>query len=420
MRLWFFLVILLALGSTPVRYPAQGSAQVSTSPSVPLQTDDGLDPITLIWTGYAPSWWVAASLNGWSDTAYCSSAKTVNGAAYNYTLEQPDPGAPSCIGPRDHVRIWDMGYSPVYGRWSIGSAHHEHPVCFPCYHVVDSWERAESDVRFTFSHGQFTTLVSNFTLGNVGNYQGVYNDGNATLIELKPPPNAPHEYPVVFNENGLSNGTSWSVTVDGTTLSSLRPDIVFSKSNGTYSFALVPPLGYDATPSSGTISVKGVGSTEMILFRVPWTTTSTVLHSNSGSLVSIGIRGNATVATQTMRLAGVDHPLLSFNVTEIGTRGVLNVTIPRSAAAPQSSVTVLVDSIPTADTEVQDPSNFYVSLVVPYGTHSVELQFTARPQPPYPVYIVIGALSAGVIGLLFLFRNSRKRKLTDKIADFKP
>src|SRR5712691_9036615 len=177
----------------------------------------------------------------------------------------------------------------------------------------------------TFSQGLSTTSTSNLTLGNVGNYQGVYNDGNATLIELKSPPHPPYEYPVVFNENGLTNGTAWSVTLDGTTISSQQPDIIFSKPNGTYSFSLVPPSGYSPTPSSGTIVVKGVGATEMILFGVPWSTSSTTIHPTSGTSYSIGISGNATVAAQTIHLTGMDRPVLSFNVTEIGTRGVLNV-----------------------------------------------------------------------------------------------
>ena len=420
MSLWLLLLILPTLGLTQGGYHVQGSAQVSASPYIPLQTDGGLDPINLIWIGYAPAWWVAANLNGWSDTGYCSSSQTISGEAYNYTLEQPDPGAISCWGPRDHVRIWDMGYSQVYGRWSIGSAHHERTICFPCHHVIDSWERAESDVRFTFSHGQFTTSISNFTLGNFGNYQGVYNDGNATLILLTYPPHTPHEYPVVFNENGLTNGTAWSVTLDETTMSSKQPDIAFSKPNGMYSFSLVSPSGYVATPSSGTISVKGIGATEMILFRVPWTTASTTIRPKSGTSVSIGFSGNATVSAQTIRLTGVDRPVLSFNATEIGTRGVLNVTIPRSVAPPQSSVTVLVDGIPTGGVKLLvDASNYYVFLVVPYGTHLVELQFTA-PQPPLPLYIAIGALSAGMIGVLFLIRNWRTRKQPRKLADFKP
>src|SRR5437879_12717633 len=125
MRLWLFLLILLAFGSSHARYPALGLAQVSASPSVPLQTDDGLDPITLIWTGYAPTWWVAANLYGWSDTAYCSSAKPATGAAYNYTLEQPDSGATSCLAPRDPVPISDIGDSPVSGWGRIGAARRE-------------------------------------------------------------------------------------------------------------------------------------------------------------------------------------------------------------------------------------------------------------------------------------------------------
>ena len=111
--------------------------------------------------------------------------------------------------------------------------------------------------------------------------------------------------------------------------------------------------------------------------------------------------------------------MLSFHVTEIGTRGVLNVTIPKSAVPPQSSVTVLVDSIPTGGTELQDARNYYVFLAIPYGTHSIQLQFIA-PQPPYLVYVAIGALTSGMIGVLFLFRNWRKSKLPEKLGDFKP
>src|SRR3989442_4959322 len=400
----------------PQAPPAQAPAQEAAISSIPVQTDDNLDPITLVFTGYAPSWWVASNVAHWSDSAYCSGPKTVNGNEYNYTLEHPDPSAIPCWGPRDHVRIWDMGYSPVYGWWSIGAAHHEHTVCFPCHHIIDSWERAESHVRSTFSHGLSTISISNFTLGNVGNYQGVYNDGNATLIELKSPPHPAHEYPVVFNENGLTNGTAWSVTLDGATMSSRQPDIILSRPNGTYALSLVPPSGYSATPSSGTITVNGLGSTEMILFRVPWSTSSTTIHPRSGTSVSIGISGNATVATQTIRLTGVNRPVLSFNVTEIGTRGVLNVTIPRSATPPQSSVTVLIDGAPSATAELQqDASNYYVFLAVPYGTHLVQLQFTS-PQSLYPTYIAIGVFSAGIIGLLFLFRNRREQNTAKRIS----
>src|SRR2546428_5553204 len=200
---------LMIIGSPKTPQP-QASAQVAIS-GIPIQTDDNLDPITLVFTGYAPSWWVASNIADWSDSAYCSGPKTVNGNAYNYTLEHPDPTGIACFGPRDHVRIWDMGYSPVYGQWSIGAAHHEHTVCDPlCHHVIDSWERAEADVRSAFTRGQATVSISNITLGNAAYYQGVFNDGNATGIQLRP---SSAQYPVVFTENGLAKGQPCPLTL---------------------------------------------------------------------------------------------------------------------------------------------------------------------------------------------------------------
>jgi hypothetical protein len=232
-------------------------------PSIPVQTDDGQDPVNLIFTGYARSWWVTSNMAGWSDSAYCSSSKTLSGHEYNYTLEMPDTNGISCVGPRDHVRIWDMGYSPVFGYWSIGSAHHEHTLCNPtCHHVIDSWDRAEDDVASSLLSAQSTLSLTNYTLRNSGYFQGIFDDGNATLVQLKPPA----QYPLVFDEKGLSNQTSWSVTVNGTTTSSPRPAIVIGEPNGTYTFTIGPPQGFAASPSSGWLKINGQPTTENIRF----------------------------------------------------------------------------------------------------------------------------------------------------------
>jgi hypothetical protein len=249
----------------PVQLAAhrQRGALFASAPSIPVQTDDGQDPVNLIFTGYAPSWWVAANIAGWSDSAYCSSPKTLNGYQYNYTLEKPDPTGLPCIGPRDHVRIWDMGYNPVFGYWSISSAHHEHTVCNPaCHHVIDSWDRAEDDVGSSFLSVQSASSLTNYTLRNSGYFQAIFDDGNATLIQLKPPPH----YPIVFNENGLSNQTSWSITINGTTTTSPRPAIVIEEPNGTYFFTIGTPQGFAASPSSGWLKINGQPTTENIEF----------------------------------------------------------------------------------------------------------------------------------------------------------
>jgi len=405
------LVLLYALawmGFARIGPAERTPTQTVTTPSVPIQTDDGLDPVNLIFTGYAPSWWIAANIAGWSDSAYCSGPKTLNDHEYNYTLEHPDLNGIPCYGPRDHVRVWDMGYSPVFGEWSIGSAHHERTVCNPnCHHVVDSWDRAEADVRASFLGGSATLSVSNYSLANPGYYQGVFNDGNATMIQLKPPPT---QYPVVFNENGLGNQTSWSVTLNGTTLTSQRPDIVFEEPNGTYLFTMNAPLGFNVSPSQGTLTIDGRGTSENIRFRTPWIT-STATVDSSGRTVSIEFTGNATVLTSSVLLSTDGGTTVSFSATEIGPIGVLNVTIPKSAVPSGPSALVYVDGVRGNDVKIQDDEdNYYLYFLLPYGTHSVQLQF-ARPPTLYWNYIAGGALASGILMVLFLaFRLKPRRR----------
>jgi nitrous oxidase accessory protein NosD len=50
--------------------------------------------------------------------------------------------------------------------------------------------------------------------------------------------------PVSFEETGLSPGTNWSVTVDGTTLSGSGPELNTTLPNGSYSYSLSAIAGY--------------------------------------------------------------------------------------------------------------------------------------------------------------------------------
>lgn len=408
-------IILVVLGSLAcvgfVKISPATSPPTLTSaiPSIPVQTDDGLDPITLIFTGYAPSWWVAANIAGWSDTAYCSGPKTVNSSEYNFTLQHPDPLGLPCYGPRDHVRIWDMGYSPIFGQWSVGSAHHEHTVCspLPCRHVIDSWEQAEADVRSAFTGGP-TVSISNYTLPNAGYYQGIFNDGNATTIQLKPPPG---QYPVVFHEYGLSNQTSWSVTLNGTSTSSPLPAIVFSEPDGTYPFAIGSPAGFNASPSSGRIIVRGSAASQKILFKTPWTTITTLVSSGSQHAL-IGFNGNLTISTSTVQLSTGGDTFLRFNVSEIGATGALNVTVPKAIFSSEVSTQVYSDGVRVLDARTTaDSGNYYTYFTLPYGTHSVELQFI--PQPSYLEYVAVGILVGTVPGVAFIMIRRRQKRSHD-------
>lgn len=382
--------------------------QSGKTQSIPTQTDDGLDPITLIWTGYAPASWVAANFIGWSDSAYCSGPKSVNQASYNYTLEKVDRGGIACLGPRDHVRIWDMGTDPIFGTWSIGSAHHERTFCNPnCHHVVDSWGQPKLDVKAAFNGGNATVSISNFTLQNSKSFQGVMNDGQALLIQLKAP--GARTYPVVFNEIGLSNNTGWSVTINGATISSTHPDITFWEPNGTYNFVVVIPNGYEATPSIGTINVTVDGTSQSISFKPVWSTVSAAVYY-AGRPESIVFAGNATVDISSVQLTSSGNTMLRFIATEIGSQGALNITFPISIIPSGATVKIAVDHAQgSVGRTAGDGQNSYVYLTLPYGSHFVQLEFE-RASIFSLDYAVLIALAAAVpISVFLVLRTKRIR-----------
>ncbi len=65
-------------------------------------------------------------------------------------------------------------------------------------------------------------------------------------------------YNVTFTESGLSSGTSWNVTLDGTNNVSTSPTITFTgKSNGNYAYTIYTPSGYVCgSAPNGTITVS--------------------------------------------------------------------------------------------------------------------------------------------------------------------
>ena len=91
-------------------------------------------------------------------------------------------------------------------------------------------------------------------------------------------------YSVTFTESGLSSGTSWSVTLNGTTLSSKTSTITFALPNGTYSYTIGNVSGYNISKSSGSLTISGNNLTKSITFsQVPSTTPSKNPPSPSSS-----------------------------------------------------------------------------------------------------------------------------------------
>ncbi|MEM4067534.1 MAG: hypothetical protein QXV17_11835 [Candidatus Micrarchaeaceae archaeon] len=80
---------------------------------------------------------------------------------------------------------------------------------------------------------------------------------------------APSEYPITFNEKGLPTGTSWSVMLQGETLSSTTSSIVFTEPNGTYSYTVsTANKTYSPLPASGSFIVDGSQIQVNIIFSI--------------------------------------------------------------------------------------------------------------------------------------------------------
>lgn len=69
------------------------------------------------------------------------------------------------------------------------------------------------------------------------------------------------QYVVTFLESGLPSGTSWSVTLEGVTLTSFTATIAFVETDGTYTYNVTGIPGYTTTPWRSTVQVSNANWT---------------------------------------------------------------------------------------------------------------------------------------------------------------
>ncbi len=77
-----------------------------------------------------------------------------------------------------------------------------------------------------------------------------------------------NDIPVTFSESGLPGGTSWSVTLDGSTVAAVAPSsIVIPAHTGSRLFQVTEVPGFDASPASGTVEVAETPITVPVAFH---------------------------------------------------------------------------------------------------------------------------------------------------------
>lgn len=105
------------------------------------------------------------------------------------------------------------------------------------------------------------------TVDSRSGYLIVVNWLSGTVSFLRPTTYPPLKYSVTFQELGLAAGTSWSVTLNGTTNTSATSVVEFLEADGPYSYTLAPVSGYDnVTPANGTVTVADRNVTILLRF----------------------------------------------------------------------------------------------------------------------------------------------------------
>lgn len=79
-------------------------------------------------------------------------------------------------------------------------------------------------------------------------------------------PAPPPVYTSRFSESGLPTGTSWSIDVGGSALSSTTASLLWNSVNGSYPYSVSPVAGYTSSPTAGTVVVDGAGASVSVLF----------------------------------------------------------------------------------------------------------------------------------------------------------
>lgn len=183
--------------------------------------------------------------------------------------------------------------------------------------------------------GTYTYGVSSLAGYTISSQTGsiTVNSNVTQNISFSPIPN---EYPVIFSQENyaFATGSTWSVQLNGTTLSSTSNYLDFSGlTRGNYSFSVQPPSGYSVTPANGTLFVNNTITQAIYFYSGSSSITFTENGLPTGSFWSVVLDGiNLTSTIQNITFTGILYGYHNYSV------GLVNYYI----ATPASGI-VLVD-----------------------------------------------------------------------------
>ena len=235
-----------------------------------------------------------------------------------------------------------------------------------------------------------------FTVGPVSGYLSNPSSGNLTVngADMSVPIHfvaifPPVKYAVTFTENGLPAGTSWTVTLNGSTRTSTNGTLALSEPNGTYSFTIGGATGYVASPLSGAVKVAGGPVSQPVRFTVPLPTYSVIFtETGPASAVQWSVTLNGRTNSSNTNIISFSEPNGNYTFT---------VGAPSGYTAQPSSGSVTVkgaqQAVPVTFTAIKGtPANTFLGL------------------PGYEGYLLGGGVVAALVIVLLAFLWLRRPK----------
>lgn len=150
-------------------------------------------------------------------------------------------------------------------------------------------------IAFTATNGSYTWGVTPVSGEILAVASGIVTvDGSNVTVPVGFSAPAAHAYSVTFVALGLASGTTWSVTLSGTTVSSALQEIAFSEPNGSYTYTVGAVSGYTTTSASGTATVSGSSPS----YDIPFTATSVTLSGTvSPATATVTVDGASVSVT---------------------------------------------------------------------------------------------------------------------------
>ena len=122
-------------------------------------------------------------------------------------------------------------------------------------------------ISFSEPNGTYAFTVASISVDKIFPSTGnVTVNGEIAFQAITFAPANQSTYNIKYTENGLPSGMQWGVTLNGSAETAVNPAINFVMVNGTYTYAVVAPTDYGASPLSGSVTVHAKNVSLSIVF----------------------------------------------------------------------------------------------------------------------------------------------------------